>query len=110
MPRTSKPMKPEKAEEAHKSRLEELRARKRRAEEGGGGARVERQHQTGKWTARDRVDFFLDEGTFDELDQLAIHRSRAFGLDRQQLPGDGAAPAHARVDGRRASASAQDFT
>src|SRR5205814_5689518 len=57
MPRTSKPMKPEKVEEPHKPKLEQLRERKRRAEEGGGGARVERQHQTGKWTAREPVDF-----------------------------------------------------
>src|SRR5947209_5827985 len=101
MPRTSKHMKPERAEETHKSKLEQLPERKRRAEEGGGSARVERQHKAGKWTARQRLDFFLDEGTFEEFDQLVVHRSRDFGLDKQQFPGDGVVTGHGLVDGRR---------
>src|ERR1043166_7986556 len=103
-------MKPERVEETHKSKLEELRERKRRALEGGGGARVERQHKSGKWTARQRVDFFLDEGTFEEFDQLVVHRSRDFGLERQQFPGDGVVTGHGLVDGRRVFLFAQDFT
>src|ERR1043166_8745253 len=103
-------MKPERVEEPHKSKREELRERKRRALEGGGGARVERQHKSGKWTARQRVDFFLDEGTFEEFDQLVVHRSRDFGLERQQFPGDGVVTGHGLVDGRRVFLFAQDFT
>src|ERR1043166_6700145 len=103
-------MKPERVEETHKSKLEELRERKRRALEGGGGARVERQHKSGKWTARQRVDFILDEGTFEEFDQLVVHRSRDFGLERQQFPGDGVVTGHGLVDGRRVILFAQDFT
>src|ERR687889_597022 len=103
-------MKPEPAENAHKSKLEQLLERKRRAEAGGGAARVARQHESGKWTARERVEFFLDEGTFEEFDQLVVHRSRDFGLDRQLFPGDGVVTGHGLVDGRRVFVFAQDFT
>ena len=58
-------MKPERVGETHQSKLEQLRERKRRAAEGGGSARVERQHKAGKWTARQRIDFFLDEEEFE---------------------------------------------
>ncbi len=103
-------MKPEPVEETHESKLDQLARRKRRAEEGGGHARVERQHESGKWTARERVEFFLDEGTFEEFDQLVVHRSRDFGLDRQLFPGDGVVTGHGLVDGRRVFVFAQDFT
>src|SRR5918998_1707926 len=103
-------MKPEPVEETHESKLEQLARRKRRAEEGGGRARIERQHESGKWTARERVEFFLDEGTFEEFDQLVVHRSRDFGLDKQLFPGDGVVTGHGLVDGRRVFVFAQDFT
>jgi propionyl-CoA carboxylase beta chain len=103
-------MKPEPAENTHQSKLEQLLERRRRAEEGGGAARVARQHETGKWTARERIEFFLDEGTFEEFDQLVVHRSRDFGLDRQLFPGDGVVTGHGLVDGRRVFVFAQDFT
>src|SRR5437763_5884319 len=103
-------MKPEQVEEAHKSKLEQLREQKRRAEEGGGPAPVERQHRAGKWTARERVEFFLDDGSFEELDQFVVHRSLDFGIDQQLYPGDGVVTGHGLVDGRRVYAFAQDFT
>src|SRR5918998_1767795 len=93
-------MKPEPSE-ARPSKLERLLERQRRAEEGGGPARVERQHEAGKWTARERVEFFLDEGTFEEFDQLVVHRSRDFGIDAQKFPGDGVITGHGLVEGRR---------
>ncbi|HST51409.1 MAG TPA: acyl-CoA carboxylase subunit beta [Pyrinomonadaceae bacterium] len=103
-------MKPEKVEEKHASKLERLFGRKRLAEQGGGRARVERQHAEGKWTARERVEFFLDDGTFEEFDQLVLHRSRDFGLDEQLYPGDGVVTGHGLVEGRRVFVFAQDFT
>jgi propionyl-CoA carboxylase beta chain len=103
-------MKPEKVEERQASKLERLVERKRLALEGGGRARVERQHAAGKWTARERIEFFLDEGTFEEFDQLVVHRSRDFGLDKQRYPGDGVVTGHGLVDGRRVFVFAQDFT
>jgi propionyl-CoA carboxylase beta chain len=103
-------MKPEPAENTHKSKLEQLLERKSRALEGGGAARTARQHESGKWTARERVEFFLDDGTFEEFGQLVVHRSRDFGLDRQLFPGDGVVTGHGLVDGRRVFVFAQDFT
>jgi len=103
-------MKPETVEDMQTSKLEQLRERKRRAEDGGGRVRVERQHEAGKLTARERVEFFLDDGSFEEFDQLVVHRSRDFGLDKQQYPGDGVVTGHGLVDGRRVFIFAQDFT
>ena len=74
------------------SKLDQLRERERRAEEGGGPPRVEKQHEAGKMTARERVEFLLDEGTFQEFDKLVVHRSQDFGLDKQKYPGDGLLP------------------
>jgi propionyl-CoA carboxylase beta chain len=103
-------MKPEQGVETHTSKLEGLRERKEQAEAGGGRERVERQHASGKWTARERIDFFLDEGTFEEFGQLVAHRSRDFDLDKQKYPGDGVVTGHGLVDGRRVFIFAQDFT
>src|SRR5205085_4880690 len=91
-------------------KLELLRERIRRAEEGGGIARIEKQHVAGKMTAHERVGFLLDEGTFEEFDKLVVHRSRDFGLDKQLFPGDGVVTGHGLIDGRRVFLFAQDFT
>ena len=92
------------------NRLETFKERTRRAEEGGGAERVERQHAAGKMTARERIEFLLDEDTFEEFDKLVVHRSRDFGLDKQVYPGDGVITGHGQVDGRRVFVFAQDFT
>jgi propionyl-CoA carboxylase beta chain len=92
------------------SPLDELRERTRRAEEGGGAERRERQHREGKLTARERVSALLDEGTFEELDKLVEHRCLDFGMDRQKVPGDGVVSGFGRVDGRPVCVFAQDFT
>jgi propionyl-CoA carboxylase beta chain len=92
------------------SKLDLLKERTRRAEAGGGDARVEKQHAAGKMTARERIEFFLDEDSFQEFDKLVVHRSQDFGLDRQLYPGDGVLTGHGLVDGRRVFVFAQDFT
>jgi propionyl-CoA carboxylase beta chain len=92
------------------SPLDELRERTRRAEEGGGAERRERQHREGKLTARERVVGLLDEGTFEELDKLVEHRCLDFGMERQKVPGDGVVSGFGRVDGRLVCVFAQDFT
>src|SRR5918911_186045 len=92
------------------SKLNQLREREQQAEQGGGSARVEKQHAAGKLTARERIDFLLDEGTFQEFDKLVEHRSRDFGLDKQIYPGDGVVTGHGLLDGRRVFVFAQDFT
>jgi propionyl-CoA carboxylase beta chain len=92
------------------TKLDQLKERARRAEEGGGAARISKQHDAGKLTARERVEFLLDEDTFEEFDKLVTHRSRDFGLDEQLFPGDGVITGHGLVDGRRVFVFAQDFT
>jgi len=93
-----------------KTKLQALRERKLKAEEGGGAARIEKQHASGKMTARERIEFLLDDGTFEEFDKLVVHRSRDFGLDSQLYPGDGVVTGHGLIDGRNVFVFAQDFT
>lgn len=100
----------EKQQPVIESKLDRFLERSRGAEEGGGAARVEKQHAAGKMTARERLEFFLDEGTFEEFDKLVVHRSRDFGMDKQLYPGDGVITGHGLVDGRRVFVFAQDFT
>ncbi len=90
--------------------LDDLRERIRRAEEGGGAERRERQHRDGKLTARERVELLLDEGSFEELDKLVEHRCLDFGMAEQKVPGDGVVSGFGRVDGRLVYVFAQDFT
>ena len=87
-----------------------LRDKVRRAEEGGGEERRQRQHAEGKLTARERIDLLLDEGSFEELDQLVEHRCLDFGMASQKVPGDGVVSGHGRIDGRVVFVFAQDFT
>src|SRR5438874_3479431 len=92
------------------SKLDQLRTREQQAEQGGGAARVEKQHAAGKITARERVEFLLDDDSFQEFDKLVEHRSRDFGLDKQIYPGDGVVTGHGLIDGRKVFVFAQDFT
>jgi len=96
--------------QTHLSKIEHLRERERRAEAGGGSERIARQHAAGKLTARERIAFLLDEGSFEEFDKHVIHRSRDFDLDKQQYPGDGVVTGHGTIDQRRVFVFAQDFT
>jgi propionyl-CoA carboxylase beta subunit len=82
----------------------------RRAELGGGQARLDKQQAAGKLTARERIDLLFDPGTFEEVDKLVTHRCRDFGMDDQIIPGDGVVAGHGLVDGRQVFAFAQDFT
>ena len=91
-------------------RTEVLRDKVRRAEEGGGPERRERQHTEGKLTARERVELLLDEGTFEELDKLVEHRCLDFGMAAQKVPGDGVVSGYGTIDGRLVYVFAQDFT
>jgi len=80
------------------------------AEQGGGEARVAKQHRDGKLTARERIDLLLDPGTFVELDKFKTHRGAEFGLAEQRIPGDGVVTGHGLVEGRPVFLYAQDFT
>lgn len=89
---------------------EELSKRLQAAAQGGGDARIERQHAAGKLTARERTELLLDTGSFVEIDSLVVHRCQDFGMQEQQIPGDGVVCGHGTVDGRLVYMFAQDFT
>jgi propionyl-CoA carboxylase beta chain len=93
-----------------RSKLEQLEERSRRAEQGGGPARLEKQRASGKMTARARIDFLLDDETFEEFDKFVVHRALDFDMDKQKFPGDGVITGHGLVDGRKVFVFAQDFT
>jgi len=103
-------MSSQKQQPAKVSKLDQLREREQRAIAGGGTARVEKQHAAGKMTARERVEFLLDEGTLQEFDKLVEHRSRDFGMDKEIYPGDGVVTGHGLIEGRKVFVFAQDFT
>ncbi|MDA9103742.1 acyl-CoA carboxylase subunit beta [Schleiferiaceae bacterium] len=87
--------------------LLDLRAK---SKEGGGIKRIEAQHAKGKLTARERIFFLLDEGSFQEMGALVQHRSNLFGLDQQKILGDGVITGYGTVNGRLIYVFAQDFT
>jgi propionyl-CoA carboxylase beta chain len=91
-------------------KLADLRRRNLEAEQGGGSERVQRQHQQGKLTARERVELLLDEGSFQELDKLVTHRCIDFGMEKKKFLGDGVITGYGRIDGRLVFLFAQDFT
>ncbi len=78
--------------------------------EGGGKARIEAQHKKGKLTARERLQFLMDEGSFEEIGALVTHRSKDFGMEKQQIPGDGVVTGYGTINGRLIYAFSQDFT
>jgi propionyl-CoA carboxylase beta chain len=91
-------------------KLAELKKRNQLAEAGGGAARCERQHKEGKMSARERVEFLLDDGTFEETDKLVTHRCNDFGMAEQKYYGDGFITGYGRIEGRLVYVFAQDFT
>jgi propionyl-CoA carboxylase beta chain len=91
-------------------KLQELKRRDGLAEAGGGPDRRERQHKEGKMSARERIEFLLDEGTFEETDKLVTHRCTDFGMDEQKFFGDGFVTGYGRIEGRLVFVFAQDFT
>jgi propionyl-CoA carboxylase beta chain len=88
-------------------RLEETN---RRALEGGGAARIQKQHESGKLTARERIDVLLDPGSFVELDRFVLHRCTDFDMAENKILGDGVVTGWGLVDGRKIFVFAQDFT
>ena len=92
------------------AKVAELRVRKAESLEGGGPERIEKQHQAGKYTARERLDLLLDPGSFVELDALREHEAHDFGMDKRHFLGDGVVTGWGTVDGRVVYVFAQDFT
>ena len=92
------------------TKLEDLIERKGSIALGGGQARIEKQHEQGKMTARERLETLFDPNTFVEIDAFVVHRCYYFGQEKQHFPGDGVVGGYGKVDGRIVYAYAQDFT
>lgn len=92
---------------AFKQELEDARLQ---ALQGGGEKRQAKQHEKGKLTARERIELLLDQGTFREYDMLKSHRCSDFGMDKQQIPGDGVITGRGLINGRLTFVFSQDFT
>ncbi|CEQ11692.1 acetyl-CoA carboxylase [[Clostridium] sordellii] len=91
-------------------KLNLLYEKRRKIEEGGGQKRIDKQHTSGKLTARERLNKLFDENTFVELDAFVKHRCTNFGMEKQDIPGEGVVTGYGKVDGRLVCAFAQDFT
>jgi propionyl-CoA carboxylase beta chain len=91
-------------------KLEDLRRRNHEAVEAPAAKAKEKQHTKGRQTARERIEYLFDEGSFVELDQLARHRSTAFGQDKKRPYGDGVITGYGTIDGRQVCVFSQDFT
>src|ERR1700755_24834 len=93
-----------------KAIIDKLEARRARAREGGGKARIEQQHKRGKLTARERIELLLDKGSFEEFDMFVEHRSSDFGTEKTKIPGDGVVTGWGTVNGRVVYLFSKDFT
>lgn len=91
-------------------KIQQLIAKRAEARLGGGEQRIEKQHEKGKFTARERIKMLIDEGSFEEVDMFVQHRSTNFGLDKKKFYGDGVVAGSATIDGRLVYLYAQDFT
>ncbi len=90
--------------------LDQLEAKRTEAQLGGGQRRIDAQHAKGKLTARERIDILLDEGSFEEYDMYKAHRCTDFGMESQQIAGDGVVTGWGTIDGRPTYVFSQDFT
>lgn len=95
---------------AIQEKIQELMEKRAKARLGGGEKRIESQHQKGKFTARERIDMLLDEGSFEEFDMFVSHRTVDFGLDKQTYLSDGVVTGYGTIDGRLVYVFSQDFT
>lgn len=93
-----------------KAKFEKFELLNQQAESGGGAERVEKQHNSGKKTARERIAALLDPGTFNEIDKMVTHRGTDFGIDKSKIPGDGVVSGYGKINGRLMYVFAQDFT
>ncbi len=93
-----------------KEKINYLESLREKARLGGGADKIAKQHEKGKFTARERVDLLLDEGSFDEIDMFVESRATDFGLDKKKVPGDGVVTGFGKINGRVVAVFSQDFT
>lgn len=93
-----------------KEKLEILKQKEELALKGGGEDRIQKQHDGGKMTARERINALMDPGTFVEMDRFVTHRCADFGMEKKKILGDGVVTGYGKVDGRQVFVFSQDFT
>src|SRR5579884_1324444 len=93
-----------------KEKIALLEQKEKEAELGGGADRIQKQHEMGKLTARERINLLLDKNTFTELDKFVVHRCTDFDMDKKKILGDGVVTGYGKIDGRQVFVFAQDFT
>ena len=93
-----------------KENIERIHELSRQAEAAGGEDKLKRQRESGRLTARERVEFLLDRGSFVELDKFKTHRNTDFGMADRKIPGDGVVTGYGTIDGRQVCVFSQDFT
>lgn len=91
-------------------KIKDLQKKMKAAETGGGEDRIKKQHESNKMTARERIEYLLDPGTFHEIDKLVLSDNIKFGMDKKRIYGDGFVTGHGELDGRKVFIFAQDFT
>jgi propionyl-CoA carboxylase beta chain len=91
-------------------KFRDLEERMKASRLGGGEARIKKQHEAGKLSARERLEVLLDDGSLREIDALVTHRCSDFGMESKRYPGDGVVTGYGTIDGRLVYAFAQDFT
>ncbi|MDP2931210.1 MAG: acyl-CoA carboxylase subunit beta [Chloroflexota bacterium] len=92
-----------------KELIEEYRKRREKILQMGGPEAIEQRHKGGQWTARERLDYFFDKGTFQELGMFVKHRTTAFGMDKRDIPAEGVITGFGKVNGRYVVAFAEDY-
>ena len=90
--------------------IQTLEDKRAQARLGGGQRRIDSQHAKGKLTARERIEVFLDVGSFEEWDMFVEHDCNEFEMAEQKVPGDGVITGHGTVDGKKVFVFSQDFT
>ena len=98
------------AEKTWKKELEKLHAREKEAQKGGGQARLQKLREKGILTARERIDYILDKGSFVELNMLAEHQCHNFGMDKKKFAGDGVITGYGTIGGRKVFIYSEDVT
>ncbi|MER3447870.1 MAG: methylmalonyl-CoA carboxyltransferase [Candidatus Dadabacteria bacterium] len=93
-----------------KDKIAILEQKEKEAEMGGGLDRIQKQHEMGKLTARERISLLLDKNSFTELDKFVVHRCTDFDMDKKKILGDGVVTGYGKIDGRQVFVFAQDFT
>ncbi len=91
-------------------RIDDLKKKREKVQLGGGPKRIEKQHKKGKLTARERIEYFMDNDSFVETDTFVEHRSTDFGMDKTEIPGEGVVTGYGTANGRLVCVYAQDFT